>query len=701
LQLSAFGAGQDATPELPWENQERFQRAFDDAAIGMLIAGLDGRFLEVNGALCTMLGRSERELLRSSFFEITFPEDRASSQEAMRRMLAGEARAFNLELRYVDRSGEPLWVQTHVSLTCDAHGRPLYLIGQIQDVSAQKHAEEELRQALAKYRTLVEQIPASTYITAADDVGTLLYQSPQIGRLFGYSPDEWLATPSAWQDHIHPDDRERVMASDAQASASGDAYCLEYRFFTRDGRTVWVRDEGQLVRDSLGEPVCWQGISIDITRQKEAEEQLRMQQALLTALTESSLDGIAVLSDTGTVLATNEQFRKLWNFPDGAIVGSSSAALHAHCVAQVADQGAAQANVDELNRQRDVSEQRELLLKDGRTLDRFTSPVAGSHGEYYGRVWYYRDSTERSRMERDLRAREAQLAEAQRLAGLGSWAWDAVTNEARWSDEGYRLLGLAPGEVEPNLDVFLGLVHPDQREQVERAISAALEHGTGYQLDITVCRPDGTERILQALGEVVTDPHGAPLGLRGTMLDVTERRLLEARLAHQALQDPLTGLPNRRCLSERLDAALARSRENGGRVGLLFLDLDNFKAVNDELGHDAGDDVLIEVAERLRRDLRGQDSVARLGGDEFVVLLEEVDEIGTAIAVAERILATVKEPIQTGLESCRLTASVGIMLSEAATADAEELLRGSDAAMYTAKSRGKARWVADSSSPQS
>lgn len=261
---------------------------------------------------------------------------------------------------------------------------------------------------------------------------------------------------------------------------------------------IWVRDEAQLVRDSLGQPVCWQGITIDITPQKEAEDQLLMQQALLRALTESSLDGIVVNSDTGTVLAANKQFLKLWNIDEPDIVGSSSAALHEHCVVQTADQAASQAQVDEILRHREAADLKELMLKDGRILDRFTSPVFGADGAYYGRVWYYRDSTERIRMEQELRARERQLAEAQRLAGLGSWEWDLATNDVSWSDEGYRILGFDPSVVQPSFELFLDLVHPREREHVAQMLAATIEHGAPYQLDVTICRPDGTERILRA-----------------------------------------------------------------------------------------------------------------------------------------------------------------------------------------------------------
>lgn len=702
MQPSMSGVEQDAALDLrDGEELQRFRRAFEHAAIGMLIAGRDGRFIDANEALRAMLGRTDPQLQRLKIYDIIHPDDSSRSREVIQRALSGESEQIDVELCYLGGGGECRWGRLIAWLDRDNHGQPGTLIAQLQDITAQKQSEVELRQALARYRTLIEQIPASTYISAADDVGHLLYQSPQIRQLLGYTPEEWLVRPDTWHDHIHPDDLERVISSDIRSSNSGDAYCLEYRFIARDGRTVWVRDEGQLVRDSIGQPDCWQGIIVDITRQKEGEERLRLQQALLTAVVETTLDGIAVNSDDGTVLVANRQFMRLWNFPDEELVGTSSAAVHDHCVVQVADQEDAQAGVDDLHERRDATDRKELLMKDGRTLDRFSSPVVGDDGAYYGRVWYYRDSTERSRMERELRASERQLAEAQRLAGLGSWEWDIETGEAHLSDEGCRILGIEPGSVPSAYESLLNLIHPRDRARLRTTIRATLESGMPYQLDFTIIQRDGSERVVNGQGEVMRDEHGRTTGMRGTLLDVTVRRELEAQLARQALLDPLTGLPNRRSLSSRLDEALERSPAESAEVALLFVDLDNFKDVNDQLGHDAGDDVLIEVAARLQRCIREQDMAVRLGGDEFVVLLDGVSDIDSVTLVADRLLATISAPIQTDRSAtpCQLTASIGIVMSDATTCDAEELLHASDAAMYSAKARGKARWITGSPLP--
>jgi diguanylate cyclase (GGDEF)-like protein len=174
--------------------------------------------------------------------------------------------------------------------------------------------------------------------------------------------------------------------------------------------------------------------------------------------------------------------------------------------------------------------------------------------------------------------------------------------------------------------------------------------------------------------------------------NITERKLAEEETAHLALHDPLTGLPNRRLLWDRLEHALSRTAREGTAVAVLYLDLEGFKAVNDSLGHEAGDRLLVAVAGRLRGCLRGADTASRLGGDEFVVVLEGVRGEGEALALAERIARVLGKPYPVGGAERTLTASIGVALSaHPHREDPEELVRSADLAMYRSKREGKGR----------
>ncbi len=235
-------------------------------------------------------------------------------------------------------------------------------------------------------------------------------------------------------------------------------------------------------------------------------------------------------------------------------------------------------------------------------------------------------------------------------------------------------------------DGWLTAVLEDDRSTLIEALVNVLA-GAEERLSIRVSHTDGGIRCIDArLTPVRLVGHGA--GFVASMEDVTEARDRELRLAWQATHDSLTGLPNRMALRLKADELLSRGRGFG--VALLFFDLDDFKLVNDSLGHQAGDQLLQRVAERFRSGVRTGDLVARLGGDEFVVLCQGLVDVGEALLVADRLLAQVSQPLQLGGTKVHVSASVGVVMAGDAT-QADELLRDADVAMYQAKNAGKAR----------
>jgi diguanylate cyclase (GGDEF)-like protein/PAS domain S-box-containing protein len=235
------------------------------------------------------------------------------------------------------------------------------------------------------------------------------------------------------------------------------------------------------------------------------------------------------------------------------------------------------------------------------------------------------------------------------------------------------------------------LAHTDDAEQTTELLSTT-EPQQPARIELRLSCADASHRYVELIGTNLVDDEN----VRGFVLngrDVTERKSLEERLRHQAFHDSLTVLPNRARLQERLEQALGRARRTGTSVALLFLDLDDFKTVNDTLGHSAGDEVLVEVAERLRRCLRQQDTAARLGGDEFAILLEDVNHVSDAIIVADRIFEEMKEPFNVDERQLGVRASIGIAMSSVGNeGSVEALLRNADIAMYVAKARGKGRY---------
>ena len=238
----------------------------------------------------------------------------------------------------------------------------------------------------------------------------------------------------------------------------------------------------------------------------------------------------------------------------------------------------------------------------------------------------------------------------------------------------------------------LDYIHPDDRERAERTLAQAVAHPSAIStLEVRAMHRDGTYRWVEAsVANLLADPDVR--GVVANFRDVTERKALEDQLAHQAFHDPLTGLANRALLLDRVEHSRATtSRRPGAMLGLIYIDLDDFKTVNDGLGHEAGDHLLQLTADRIRAALRPGDTAARLGGDEFAILLEALSSPSAAYEVGARVLESLREPFAVAGSSVVLNASIGIAVSGGAE-DAAALLRNADLAMYQAKGGGKGRF---------
>ena len=285
----------------------------------------------------------------------------------------------------------------------------------------------------------------------------------------------------------------------------------------------------------------------------------------------------------------------------------------------------------------------------------------------------------------DLRGREARFRSLLQNSSDAQAILDADGRVRYESVAVERILGFKAGDWEGR--PFGSLVHDEDRSTVEQALAdLASGHGAERRFEFRIKHTDGTWRTMEAIGRnLLEDP--AVAGIVINHRDITERKVLEAQLTRQAFHDALTGLPNRALFTDRVSHALKRRGRQHRGVVVLFVDLDDFKAINDSLGHQAGDRVLQEVGERLRTTVRPGDTVARLGGDEFAFLLEDVSDPADAEEVAERVALSLGAPLAVGGVEVALRASVGIAVAED-NDTAADLLRDADTAMYTAKARG-------------
>ncbi|HEY3058407.1 MAG TPA: EAL domain-containing protein [Chloroflexota bacterium] len=286
----------------------------------------------------------------------------------------------------------------------------------------------------------------------------------------------------------------------------------------------------------------------------------------------------------------------------------------------------------------------------------------------------------------DLLAEQAELLE---LAHDAILVWDLRSGEIRfWNRGAEELYGWQREEV---LRRTPQAVLNTQFPRPLAEINAELVRDKRWEGELVHTRRDGTRVVVASRWALQVDHAGQPLSVLGINTDITDRKRAEAALEHQALHDALTGLPNRILFRARLERALEHADRGKRRVAVFFLDLDNFKVINDSLGHQAGDEVLVEVGQRVRSCLRVNDIVARFGGDEFTVLLEEIEVESESDLVADRILDALRAPIRIGDRDVFVSASVGVALSTPRQSRPDSLMRNADVAMYQSKTNGKAR----------
>lgn len=282
------------------------------------------------------------------------------------------------------------------------------------------------------------------------------------------------------------------------------------------------------------------------------------------------------------------------------------------------------------------------------------------------------------------------LSEAQRIARTGSWELDFGSNTMVWSDELCRIYGY-PAEPVPSDADLLSRFHPDDADALQELFRVSIAARGSFDVEHRIVRPNGEVRWLRS--QARPEESGVTLSPRmyGTAQDITEQKIAADALTYQTLHDALTGLPNRTLFQDRLEQALGKMARSETMLGVLFIDVDRFKVINDSLGHAVGDTILQAMAHRLETSLRPGDTLARLGGDEFAVLCEDLQGDADAIVVADRINESMTAPLGSGDGELVVTVSIGIALASSSRVSAVSLLRDADAAMYRAKENGRDR----------
>jgi PAS domain S-box-containing protein len=311
--------------------------------------------------------------------------------------------------------------------------------------------------------------------------------------------------------------------------AQGMPYQTELQMRRRDNRVFWISLHGRALnpREPLSESI-W--AFEDITERRLVEERQRFTNAILATQQETSLDAIYVVDDNHRMVSFNTRFAEMWGIPKDVMESRSDDLAIRAVLDNFESPDEFLDGVRRLYQDREKKLHDELHLKGGRTIERYSSPMIDADGRYYGRVFYFRDVSERKRAEVALRQSHALLTATERIAGIGGFDWDIAGDKLIWSDETYRIFGRSPESYAPTRAGFLASVHPDDRKGVDDAIAASLAGEKPFDVEFRIVQPDGTERVIDAQGEIARDLTGKPLRMTGTSHDVTERKRAEQAL---------------------------------------------------------------------------------------------------------------------------------------------------------------------------
>ncbi len=550
--------------------------------------------------------------------------------------------------------------------------------------AARKRAQSEER-----FRALVEN--ASDVISIIDAKGVIQYQSPSLQRMLGYSPDDLLGQTLSVL--VHPEDVKEGEILGSEMVAPGAVHRVRCRFRHADGTYRFVEN---VCTNLLDNPDV-AGIvvnTIDVTAEKAWESALQDSEGMFRNVAESAYDAIISADEDGAIMFWNKGAEKMFGSTQDDVLGQPLTILMPLRYRSAHTAGVTRRRSGEPSRIMGQSLELEGLRKDG---EEFPLELSLAGWQTRGRAFttgIMRDISERRKAQEMLREREEQLRyhvehvpavvfRAEFGAG-GQWLYVSPQIET--------LLGFTPEEWLADPNWWIQCVHPDDRDACLSEEEAALLTVADKRVttEYRMITRDGRTIWVIDDATIVRDAHGVPLYWSGMLYDITDRKLLEQQLEQQAFSDSLTGLANRALFLDRVEHALARGLRDQEPVTVMFLDLDDFKNVNDSLGHEAGDELLITVGARLRSCLRPDDTIARLGGDEFAVLLESTSTEG-AMALAMRVLEVVGEPYRAEGRALVVLASIGIETGSGSTHSASELLRNADVAMYVAKGGGKAR----------
>ncbi|MBZ5666050.1 MAG: EAL domain-containing protein [Acidobacteriia bacterium] len=656
------------------ESEMRYRILFDSNPIPMWVFDRKTlKFLAVNEAASRQYGFSSREFLTMTIADIRPEEDIPDLLEATRNPVQGLQEPTIW--RHQKKNGAIIDVEI-IGHDLHFHGVEAELIA-ARDVTERKNAEETV-QRLASIVEFSEDAIIGTNLA-----GMITSWNRAAEKMYGYTTAEAVHQNLSL---LVPSERQAEMRALMERVQNGlPIECLETQRLTKAGSVLEMSVSISPIRDAAGRITGASTIARDITLRKRAEERSTLQSAAL----EAAANAIVITDHEGTIVWSNRAFTTMTGYSAEEVLGKNAGVLksgeqsesyYAKLWSTISSGKVWQGEI--VNRRKDGTTYTEEM-----TITPMVRDARNPANRYY--IAIKQDITERKQAEEALLFKTA-LLEAQAETTIDGILAVDESNHIVLANKQFGLHFEIPDELLSTRDDLIVLKHVMARIEAPDAFIERVKYLYSH-------RNEKSRDEFSLKNGKVFDRYSAPLvdsksrhrGRIWYFRDITDRKLAEERAEFLAYYDALTGLPNRTLLEDRLSKALAGARRRKDRVAFLFLDLDRFKNINDSLGHSVGDLVLKEVAERLKRWAREQDTVARLSGDEFLIMVTSVKDITDAAVAAERLMNAVAAKFVVQGHSLSIPCSLGISIFPEHGADGETLIKNAEAAMYSAKDNGR------------
>ncbi len=655
------------------------REAFDQTSVGLTLVSLEGDYLVVNRAFCAMSGYSKDELVGESCRRLTHPDDRSADDAALSGVREQGVPPPVSEKRLLRRDGKEIWVRRNSGLMRDASGAPRFVICAFSDLSEQRARDRALQSTNRFLTAIIETSPIAIYATDLDGMITLW--NPAAERTFGYTRREALGRRAPF---VPPEMKEEARQLRERALAGEVLTNLELHRQRADGTMIVINGSAAPLRDDENKIAGLLVMCLDATEAKRAEGAFKEQLHFTRALIDAIPNPVYFKDLEGRFRVYNRAWHELWG-QERDWVGKTVYDMFEREVAEI--HGARDRPL--LEQPSSVHYESVMRTREGQDREMLYNKVSfvDQEGRLAGLIGTITDVTKYKETERALEASEARfrvLTESglDLISVIGADGAILYQNAALGN-----LLGYEPTETIGR--IVFDFVHREDVDGVRAAFGRIVETGQFREpLEFRIRHRNGQWRTFESLGtNCVDNPH--ILGVVFNSRDVTDRKAIQQRIQHLAYHDNLTGLPNRGLLQDRLAHSIARAERSGRKVAVMFIDLDNFKNINDTLGHDVGDELLRQVSRRLAECVRAGDTIARQGGDEFIVLLDNLDDGRGASVVAQKILNTLRTAFPLGGTEQHVSGSVGIAVFPEDGRDAQTLMKNADTAMFHGKGIGK------------